>query len=44
MISQNVATKPSVISQPAKLAKAFQHGVARRLVEGMLFFRDGEKG
>src|SRR6202167_3016179 len=34
-IEMNQVTPPS--------EKAFQHGVLRRLVEGLLFFRDGDK-
>jgi len=31
------------IAATAQREKAFQHGVLRRLVEGIMFFRDGEK-
>jgi ornithine lipid ester-linked acyl 2-hydroxylase len=37
---QAPSTVPAPASQPEK---AFQHGIARRFVEGVLFFRDGHK-
>jgi len=33
----------SAIAGPARPAKTIQHGVLRRLVEGILFFRDGSR-
>jgi beta-hydroxylase len=43
MKAEKPSSKTSVISLPSQPEKAFQHGVVRRLVEGILFFRDGEK-
>jgi ornithine lipid ester-linked acyl 2-hydroxylase len=43
MNSQDAKATATAISGTSGTEKAFQHGVLRRLVEGMLFFRDGNK-
>jgi ornithine lipid ester-linked acyl 2-hydroxylase len=40
MGSENIKVNASAASRPEK---TFQHGVLRRLAEGIMFFRDGEK-
>jgi beta-hydroxylase len=40
MNTENVKTNAAAAAPPEK---TFQHGVVRRLVEGIMFFRDGEK-
>ncbi len=40
MTSESIKANAAVASRPEK---AFQHGVLRRFVEGIMFFRDGEK-
>src|SRR5208282_4291564 len=41
--SEGLKANTSAISGTSQPEKAFQHGVVRRLVEGAMFFRDGEK-
>jgi ornithine lipid ester-linked acyl 2-hydroxylase len=43
MNSAGLKLNTSAISATSLPDKAFQHGVVRRLVEGIMFFRDGEK-
>ncbi len=43
MTSQAAQQPLAVAPPPAQAEKKFQHGVVRRLVEGILFFRDGQK-
>lgn len=43
MNSENAKTNISATAAIPKDEKNFQHGVLRRLVEGALFFRDGDK-
>ena len=43
MTSQGTPQPLAVAPQSPKSEKNFQHGVARRLVEGILFFQDGNK-
>jgi ornithine lipid ester-linked acyl 2-hydroxylase len=43
MTSQGTPQPLTVAPLPPNSEKTFQHGVARRLVEGLLFFRDGHK-
>jgi ornithine lipid ester-linked acyl 2-hydroxylase len=40
MDAESIKASTSVTSQPEK---DFQHGILRRLVEGLMFFRDGKK-
>jgi aspartyl/asparaginyl beta-hydroxylase (cupin superfamily) len=40
MNSESIKVTAAATSRPEK---AFQHGILRRLVEGIMFFRDGEK-
>jgi ornithine lipid ester-linked acyl 2-hydroxylase len=40
MNSESVKANAAAVPQTEK---TFQHGILRRLVEGMMFFRDGEK-
>ena len=40
MTTESIKAKSALVVRPEK---SFQHGVLRRLVEGIMFFRDGEK-
>jgi beta-hydroxylase len=40
MTTESIKAKSALVVRPEK---SFQHGVVRRLVEGIMFFRDGEK-
>lgn len=43
MNSEGIKANTSAASVPSRPEKAFQHGVLRRVLEGIMFFRDGEK-
>ena len=43
MASQPQQKPLTLVPPPSQSKKTLQHGVARRLVEGILFFRDGHK-
>lgn len=43
MDSAGAKVNTSTVSAASRPEKAFQHGVVRRLLEAMMFFRDGEK-